>query len=87
MHFKILNFQLKISLNVICGFLLRLVNTYTVDIKEYYPRCYKVNDAKAFKIPVVSFYALHSKILYLLGLLNGAFKNPVYLVLCIIGSN
>ena len=31
------------------GFLLRLVNTITINIDEYYPRCYKVNDAKTFK--------------------------------------
>ena len=40
------------------GFLLRLVKTFTVDTEEYYPRCYKVNDAKTFKNLVVSFYTL-----------------------------
>ena len=25
------------------GFLLRLVNTFTIDTDEYYPMCYKVN--------------------------------------------
>ena len=29
--------------------LLRLVNTFTADTDEYYPMCYKVNDAKTFK--------------------------------------
>ena len=32
------------------GLLLQLVNTFTIDTEEYYPRCYKVNDAKTFKI-------------------------------------
>ena len=32
------------------GLLLQLVNTFTIDTEEYYPRCYNVNDAKAFKI-------------------------------------
>ena len=32
------------------GLLLQLVNTFTIDTAEYYPRCYNVNDAKAFKI-------------------------------------
>ena len=27
------------------GFLLRLVNTFTIDTDEYYPVCYKVNDS------------------------------------------
>ena len=31
------------------GFLLRLVDTFTIDNDEYYPICYKVNDAKNFK--------------------------------------
>ena len=30
------------------GFLLRLVNTFTIDTDEYYPMCYKLNDAKTF---------------------------------------
>ena len=29
--------------------LLRLMNTFTIDTDEYYPLCYKVNDAKTFK--------------------------------------
>ena len=39
-------------------FLLRLVNAFTTDTDEYYPVCYKVNDAKAFKnlVPIL-FYA------------------------------
>ena len=31
------------------GFLLRLVNTFTIDTDEYYLMCYKVNDMKTFK--------------------------------------
>ena len=31
------------------GFLLRLVNTFTIDNDEYYLMCYKVNDTKTFK--------------------------------------
>ena len=31
------------------GFLLRLVNTFTIDTDEYYLMCYKVNDTKTFK--------------------------------------
>ena len=38
-----------------CGFLLRLVNTFTIDTDEYYSMCYKVNDAKAFKSLVYYF--------------------------------
>ena len=30
-------------------FLVRLVNTFTIDTDEYYPVPYKVNDAKKFK--------------------------------------
>ena len=40
------------------GFLLLLLNTFTIDTGKYYPRCYKKNDAKAFKNLVVSFYGL-----------------------------
>ena len=41
-----------------CGFLLRLVKTFTVDTEEYYPRCYKVNDAKTFKNLAVYHFTL-----------------------------
>ena len=37
------------------GFLLQLVNTFTIDTEEYCPRCYKVNDAKTFKNLVYHF--------------------------------
>ena len=30
-------------------FLLRLVNTFTIDTEEYYPMCYRVNMIKTFK--------------------------------------
>ena len=36
-------------------FLLRLVNTFTIDTDEYYPICYKVNNAKTFKTLVYYF--------------------------------
>ena len=39
------NFQQKISLQT----MLRLVNTFTIETDEYYPRCYKVNYGKTFK--------------------------------------
>ena len=32
------------------------MNTFTIDTKEYFSRCYKVNDTKTFKNLVVSFY-------------------------------
>ena len=31
------------------GFLLRLVNTFTIDTDKYYPMCCKLNDAKTFE--------------------------------------
>ena len=36
-------------------FLLRLVNTFTIDTEEYYPVCYTVNDANTFKTLVYYF--------------------------------
>ena len=40
------------------NFLLRLVNTFTIDTDQYYPVFYKVNDAKNFKNLVdILFYA------------------------------
>ena len=68
---KISNFQRKISFPI----LLRLVNTFAVETEEYYPTCYKVNDAKI------------SYVFCRLAVLTGAFKNDVDLVLCIIGSD
>ena len=39
-------------------FLLRLGNTFTIDTDEYYPVCYKVNDAKNFEnLVAILFYA------------------------------
>ena len=36
-----------------------MVNVFTIDIDEYYPMCYKVNDAKTFKnLACISLYAL-----------------------------
>ena len=63
------------------AFLFQLLNTLTVDTEHYYPRCYKVNDAKTFKNPVRPFYALSSQFIYILTHLNWAIKNHVDLVL------
>ena len=57
-------------------FLLWLVNTSTVDTEEYYPRCYKVNDAKIFENLVVSFYALCWQIICILQI--GSFNWGLY---------
>ena len=40
------------------GFLLRLVNTFTIDTDEYYLVCYKVNDIKTFKNLVGLYYII-----------------------------
>ena len=65
------------------------MNTFTIDTDIYYPRCYKVNDAKTCKILVVSFYALCSQIICIcrLACLTGTFENHVNLILCIIRSD
>ena len=72
-------------------YLLRQVNTFTVNIEKYYPRCYKVNYAKTFKDLVVSFYALCSQTICIVYCrlvdLTGAFKNHDDLVLSITESN
>ena len=44
------------------GFLLRLVNTFTIDTGEYYPVCYKVNNAKPLK---TLFYACSQIMMYI----------------------
>ena len=56
------------------GFLLRLVNTFTIDTDEYYPVCYKVNDAKTFKNLVYYFMLANHHVYYRLARLTGAFK-------------
>ena len=38
------------------GFLLQLVNTFTIDTDDYYPVCYKVNDVKTFKNLVPNYF-------------------------------
>ena len=43
-------------------FLLRLVNTFTIDTDEYYSVCYKVNDAKTFKN--LAYYFMLASILH-----------------------
>ena len=40
------------------GFLLRLVNTFTIDTDEYYLMCYKVNDTKNFNNLVGLYYII-----------------------------
>ena len=46
---KYSNFQQAEDITSDYGFLLRLVNTFTIDTDEYYLMCYKVNDMKTFK--------------------------------------
>ena len=46
--FKYSNFPQKIG-TLDYGFLLRMMNTFTIDTDEYYLMCYKVNDTKTFK--------------------------------------
>ena len=51
-HTAILNiriFSRRYPITSDYGFLLRLVNTFTIDTDEYYLMCYKVNDTKNFK--------------------------------------
>ena len=51
-HTAILNiriFSRRYPITSDYGFLLRLVNTFTIDTDEYYLMCYKVNDTKTFK--------------------------------------
>ena len=64
-------------------FLLRLVNTFTIDTDEYYPVCYKVNDAKNFKNLVASYlpdYLMlaNHHVYYRLARLTGAFISYSY---------
>ena len=53
-------------------FLIRLVNIFTW--WEYYPVCYKVNDAKNFKNLVYYFMLANHHVYYRLARLTGAFK-------------
>ena len=49
------------------GFLLRLVNIFTIDTDEYYSMCYKVNgcqESRLFSKPCISFYAVCAKSSY-----------------------
>ena len=54
------------------------MNTFTIDTDEYYPACYKVNDAKIFKNLVVYYFVLanhHVGLLYyILARLTVTFK-------------
>ena len=59
------------------GFLLRLVNTFTIDTDEYYPVRYKVNDVKTFKNLVASYIISFLLIIMCIlqtGSFNWAFK-------------
>ena len=49
------------------------MNTFTIDTDEYYPVCYKVNDAKTFK-NLVYYFMLANHVYYRLARLTGAFK-------------
>ena len=51
-------------------------NTFTIDTDDYYPICYKVNDAKTFKNLVYYFTLAHksSYVYYKLTRLTGTFK-------------
>ena len=70
------------------GYHLRL-RVFTSTGDEYYPRCCKVNDAKAFKHLVVSYtLCAHKSYTYCrLAHLTGAFKNHGDLLLCIIETD
>ena len=48
--------------------------TFTIDIDEYNPVCYKVNDAKTFENPVNYFMLAHHHVYYGLARLTGTFK-------------
>ena len=51
------------------------VNTFAIDTDEYYPMCYKVNDAKTFKIFAYYFAlvlkSLHAVCILQIGSFNG----------------
>ena len=51
-----------------------MVNISTIDIDEYYPVCYKVNDTKTFKNLVYYFMLANCHLYYRLARLTGAFK-------------
>ena len=79
-NFRYSNFQQKISryLDITSDyeFLLRLVNTFTIDTDEYYLMCYKVNDTKTFKNLAGLYFMLcaHKSSHIRLARLTGAFK-------------
>ena len=57
------------------NFLLRLVNTFTIDTGQYYPVFYKVNDANNFKISYLyCFMHANHHIYYRLACLTVVFK-------------
>ena len=77
-----------------CGFMLRLLKIFTIDTEEYYLRCHKVNDAKAFKNLVCSLYIVLRfeltnlvYVYYRLAHLTGVFKEHADSVLYIIRSD
>ena len=55
-------------------FLVRLVNTFTIDTDKYHPVCYKVNDAKTFKSLVYYFILANHHVYCRLARITGAFK-------------
>ena len=60
-HTAILNiriFSRRYPITSDYGFLLRLVNTLTIDTDEYYLMCHKVNDTKTFKNLVGLYYII-----------------------------
>ena len=67
-------------------FLLPILNPFTVGTEEYHPRCYKLNDGKAFKNPYHNCYQIPIKSCRLAQLIR-TFLNQVKLVLYIIGSD
>ena len=67
------------------GFLLRLVNTFTIDTDEYYLVCYKVNDTKTSKNLVGLYYIILGFVLKVQ--IRYKSHNYIDLVLCIIGSH
>ena len=82
------------------GFLLRLVNTFTIDTDKYYPMCYRVNmmpmprtlKTLCCMVAMVLFYALCSQIItsHMYGILqigsfNWGLENYIDLVPCITG--
>ena len=54
------------------------MNTFAIDTDEYYPVCYKVNDAKTFKNLVYYFMLANHHVYYRLARLTRAFKLLIF---------